>query len=426
MTVLMLTIWGSGMVIVARWLCGRWFNHLSLYSIVWSVSLIALSLNLIHYNHIVPEAWLFIFLAWIAIYFGTAIVKLGKWAPQLRSFPELHMRRLRNAILLLSVAGLASSAVLASNIVLALGTDGLFVALTEYANQIYGMRFAGEVSGLMYLNFLPYAGCVLAGIYTARLGRLTFVALLPLMAMLADGIVSMQRAAMVFGSFLLLSGYLMTPKVSKLRISKWQKLAFAFAFLAAFLGVTVQRGGAAYIEGETQTLVNMGERVSALPALYFYASGPIPCFSEYLQHAESDGKALWGRYMFASIYRLLSKFGLDTYVSYYQNFYYTPAAINVGTYLRELHRDFGATAIFIFPFLLGVIISAIERCAPTPQTVIVLSFLYLVVFFSSDENFIGGGGWYFPLPIALLVAAKVKVRQGRQKEYRSTAHAVPT
>ena len=414
------------MLVVARWLCGRWVNHLSLYSTVWTAMLLTLSLNLIHYHHIVLEAWIYIFVAWVAIYLGTAIVKLGFPAPARGPFPELNMTRLRNAILILSTAGLASSAVLAYNIVRALATNGLLAALTEYGNQIYSLRFEGEVSGLMYLVFLPYAGCVLAGIYTARLGRLTLVAALPLFAMLIDGIFSMQRAGMVFGTFLLVSSYLLTPKVSKLRVAKWQKIGVISAFLIAFIGVTAQRGGALSIEGETDTLATAGDYVPVLPSLYFYASCQIPCFSEYLKHPEEDGKALWGRYMFASIYRFLSKFGFDTYVPYYQNFYYTPEPVNVGTYLRELHRDFGGTAIFIFPFLLGLSITALERHGPTVGSLVLLSFLYLVAFFSFNMDFIGSGGWYFPLPIALLVGAAVRSRRARYSgTLRSTTTAFP-
>ena len=427
MTLLLLTIWGSGMLLVARWLCGRWLNHLSLYTTVWTASLFALSLNLIHYHHIVLEAWIYIFVAWLSIYLGTAIVRLMSPRTANREFPDLNMKRLRTAILVLSLTGLGSTAMLAMNIVRMLDAEGLFVALMENGNQIYGMRFEGEVSGLMYLVFLPYAGCVLAGIYTARLGKITLTGTMPLAVMLLDGIVSMQRAGMFVGAVLLFLAYLFTPKASKSHVPIWQKITAVSVVLVVFLLVTASRGGAASFEGETQTLADAGDSVSVLPSLYFYASGPVACFSEYLKNPGRDGKALWGRYMFASIYRFLSKFGLDTYVPYYQNFYYTPEPINVGTYLRELHRDFGGVAVFVFPFLLGLSISIFECSSRGVGSIVILSFLYLVVFFSFNMNFIGSGGWYFPLPIALFVGAAVKVRKVRRAgDLYSTASALPT
>jgi oligosaccharide repeat unit polymerase len=426
MTLLLLTIWGSGMLIVARWLCGRWFSHLSLYTFVWTVSLVAYQLHLIAYHSLVFEAWLFVFVAWLSIYLGTAIVRLMSPRSANREFPDLNMKRMRTATLVLSLAGLASTAMLAMNIVRTLDS-GLLQALLENGNQIYGMRYEGEVSGLMYLVFFPYAGCVLAGIYTARLGKITLTAAMPLAAMLLDGIVSMQRAGFFVGSVLLFLAYLFTPKASKLHVPIWQKITAVSVVLAVFLLVTASRGGALSVEGETQALADAGDSVSVLPSLYFYASGPVAGFSEYLKHPEQDGRALWGRYMFASVYRFLSKFGTGTYVPYYPNYYYTPVPINACTYLREIHFDFGGTAIFFFPFCLGLLVTFLETCQRSMFSIILLSFLYLVVLFSFDLNFISGGGWYFPLPIALLVAAAVRVRKVRRAgDLYSTGSALPT
>lgn len=414
MTFVLLMLWGSGMLVVARWICGRWFNHLSLYTIMWTVSLLALELRLLAYHTIIFEAWLYIFVAWVSIYLGTAIGRLASPGCLVRKFPDLKMNQLRNVIVLLSLAGFVSSAILAWNIVLALGTGDIVSALMERGNDIYAMRFEGEVSGIMYLVFLPYAGCVLAGVYTARLGRIVPSSTLPLLAMLVDGILSMQRAGMAIGAMLFAFSYVVTPKVSKLQVTQRQKTILGSAVLGFVVLVTAGRGGVAIFEGESATLARAGDSVSILPSLYLYASAPVACFSEYLKHPENDGKALWGRYMFASIYRFLSKFGFDTYVPYYQPFYDTPVPVNVGTYLREVHRDFGGSAIFLYPFFLGLSIALLESRGPGLYSAVLLSFLYLVVAFSIDLNFVGGGGWYFPLPITLFALATLKIRPVRQ------------
>lgn len=408
-----LLLWSAAMLKLAHWICGRWLNHLSLYTVIWSTSIFAYDLHLIEYHHIVFEAWVYVFVAWIALYLGTAIVKLGFTAAPAgqhaaKTFPNLNLNRLRWAILLLGGAGLASTAVLAMNAVKALGANGIIAALTEYGSQIYDLRFNGELSGLTYVAFLPYAGCVLSGIYTARLGRITLAALLPVFAMLADGFISMQRLGMFVGVLLFSFSYLLTPKPAKLYVPRWQKVGIACVVLLAFFMVTVSRAPTQVFGGESASLVDTGDVVPGLSSLFFYASGPIPCFSEYLKHPEQDGKYLWGRYMFASIYRFASKFGFDTYVPYYSAFYYTPIPDNAATYLREVHRDFGGSAIFLFPFGLGFLIAFLEVRGPSIFSVILGSFLYLVIFFSCHFNFIGGGGWYFPLPIALLIASQVR------------------
>lgn len=411
MAIVLLTLWGAWMIVLARWICGRWWNHLSLYTLLWSASLIAYELRLIAYYKLVLETWIYVFVAWISIYLGTALAVLISPPSLNRELPALDMKRLRNIIYVLSIAGLASTMALAGNIVRALRTQGIVEALTQYANQVYALRFEGEVSGIMYVVFLPYAGCVLAGIYTARVSRLTLAAILPLIALLADGIVSMQRTGMLIGALLFCFSYIFTPKASKLTIARWQKVLIGSIVLGALIMVTANRGGTEVYEGESDTLVRAGDLVPILPSIYLYASAPIPCLSEYLRHPENDGKALWGRYMFASIYRFLAKyFDLNTYVTYYPNFYYTPVPINAGTYLREIDRDFGGTAVLLYPFSLGFIIALLERRGPGLVPIVFLTFLYVVIAFSIDVNFVGGGGWYFPLPIALLMVAAVRMR----------------
>jgi oligosaccharide repeat unit polymerase len=420
MTIVLLSFWAIGMVILARWICGGWVNHLSLYSFVWTTSLLTLQMRLIAYHHVIFEAWMYVFVAWVSLYLGTALIRL-KSPPTKPTFPYINMKRLRNAIFVLGAAGLASTVVLALKIVQKLDAGSFFLALMENASRIYVMRLEGDVSGLMYLNFLPYAGCVLAGIYTARLGRVTLVAILPLVGMLADGVVSMQRSGIFVGALLLFLAYLFTPKVSKLHVPTWQKIAVVSVVLTIFLSITASRGRPEFFDGEKQALADAGNSASVPPSLYFYASGPVACFSEYLKHPGQDGKALWGRYMFASVYRFLSKFGTGTYVPYYPNYYYTPVPINACTYLREIHFDFGGLGIFFFPYCLGALIAFLETREHTAASVILLSFFYMVVIFSFDINFIGSGAWYFPLPIALLVVAAVKPR--REGE---TCVAVPT
>lgn len=408
MTFLCLTAWGLMMTFLARRLSNRWFNHLTLYTLLWTVMLLSYELRLIAYNSIVLEAWLYVFVAWISLYLGTLLGSLLFPTVPKQKFPEINLVRLRHIIIGLTVGGLISTFALAENLLVALKTGGILTALTQYSAQIYTMRFEGEVTGVMYLNFLPYAGCALAGIYAARLGRITLAAALPLFAMVADGIVSMQRTGMVVGALLFAFSYAFTPKVQKLRLARWQKIVVGCAVLASFLAVTLERGAGEYFEAQTGTLYRISEVISVAPVVYLYISGPLPCFSEYLKNPSDDGKPLWGRYMLASVYRFLAKFGYDTYVPYYPAFYSTPVPVNAGTYLRELHRDFGGAAIFFFPFSLGFFIAFLDGSSRTPFTVILLSFLYLVVAFSIDFNFIGGGGWYFPLPIALIVALLIK------------------
>src|SRR5215475_8503327 len=115
MTIILLMIWGVAMAYLARVLCGGWLNHLSLYTLVWTFSLGAYELHWIRYNSISSEAWLYIFMAWISLYLGTAIVMVRNQAPPRRS-TERSLQRLRTVIVWFSLGGLASCVVLAREI----------------------------------------------------------------------------------------------------------------------------------------------------------------------------------------------------------------------------------------------------------------------------------------------------------------------
>jgi oligosaccharide repeat unit polymerase len=392
------------MIWIARCLRGRWVNHLSLYSFVWTVSLCAYQLRLIAYNYISGEAWVLIFAAWIALYLGAA------WAGMLgapdgssqRRLVPLSERNLRKAIVFLSCAGLVSSAALAWNIVHSLDT-WLLLALVDQGNKIYTMRFEGELSGLMYVGFLPYAASALAGAYASRMGRITFVSALPLLAMTVDGILSMQRGGILIAIILFVAGAWFTPSRIPFRVVRWQMVAALGLLLAGFLYVTMTRGVPAEFENQGATLNRVSDVVPSFPSLYMYISAPSAGLSAYLQHPESDGHSFWGRYTFAPAYRFFAKLGLDTYVPYYTEFYSTPVPINSCTYLREIHSDFGSLGVLGVPFCLGALITLLEFRRSSLTVQMVLAHLYVVVLFSFTLLITITGYWYISLMASSMV-----------------------
>jgi oligosaccharide repeat unit polymerase len=67
----------------------------------------------------------------------------------------------------------------------------------------------------------------------------------------------------------------------------------------------------------------------------------------------------FGANTLAPVYRVLAKLGFDTHTSRYQVFYKTPAPANTGTYLREVHADFGVLGVLLIPFLMGFVTTVI-------------------------------------------------------------------
>lgn len=403
--------WGSAMIVLARFMRGRWVNHLSLYSSIWTLSLFAYQLRLINYNYISLEAWVFILTAWIAIYVGSGWVSLLGLSTSVRRGDMVlgNQRALKIAIVCLSCAGLASSVTLAWNIMRSLDS-GLLIALIDEGNKIYTLRFNGDLSGVMYIGFLPYAASALAGAYTARLGRVTFIGLLPLIAMTVDGVLSMQRGGILIAIVLFLVGVCMVPSKKKLRLAKWQVATALTLLVAGFFYVTMVRGVPVEFENQGGTLNAVADVFPSFPSLYMYVSAPSAGLSAYLVHPESDGDPFWGRYTFAPFYRLLAKLGLDTYVPYYTAFYSTPVSINSCTYLREIHSDFGPLGIFFFPFCLGGVVTFLESRRDSLAVQVLLAHLYVVVLFSFTLLVMITGYWYISLLTSVLVALFVECR----------------
>src|ERR1051326_3685406 len=80
MTIYLILTSGILGVLLGRFLFGRWFNHVSLYSGIWGSSLVLFECRLIDYYPLEPETWLIIAAGWISFVCGSLVVVLARWA----------------------------------------------------------------------------------------------------------------------------------------------------------------------------------------------------------------------------------------------------------------------------------------------------------------------------------------------------------
>jgi oligosaccharide repeat unit polymerase len=145
------------------------------------------------------------------------------------------------------------------------------------------------------------------------------------------------------------------------------------------------------------------------PSIYIYFSGNPVVFSEYLK---AGGEQVFpGWYSLAPIYHFLGKFGLFKYVTFYQKFYFTPIPLNTGTYLRELHADYGIWGILGFPFLLGAL-SAYLSLKNTKRLweFVLLVYIFVIIIFSVFYNAMQLGGWLITLIVAVFISNFIDIR----------------
>ena len=427
MTLLLLVSWGTVMTVFARLICGSWANHLSLYSFVWTLSVGFYELHWVRYNPISDEAWLYIFIAWIAIYLGTALVTIGGKQPVRLASAE-SLATLKNVILLFSLGGVASSGVLAWEIMKEIDPN-LLVAITVGAPRIYAASFeeTGEFGGIPYLSFLPFAACALAGIYAARKRRIDWVSGFPLLVNVVSAVLSVSRWTLLLSGVLFVISFFLTPKSRRVRLGRIQKLSLVLLVAAGIVAVSLTRtdlGGG--LAGETGVLDRATGVMPFASSLYFYISGPAAGFSSYLRDASQEANQPWGRFTFASIYRLLSKVGLASSVPFHQEFYSTPEPINTCTYLREVHSDFGAAGVFLFPLVLGMAAGWLSNSSGGLLRTVLLTHLYVVVFFSFTYLVVITGQWFQSLVFSTLAATVIEKSRSRARGRQCFPAHVPS
>jgi oligosaccharide repeat unit polymerase len=414
------------MLLLARWICRSWLNHLSLYTFVWTLSLGAYELHWIRYNSISAEAWLYIFLVWVEVYLGTAVVMVLGNRPVKLSAPD-YLPRLKLVIIIFSLAGLASCVVLARQIMRDINPN-LLLAVTVGTPQIYqsGFEETGQFAGIPYLGFLPLAASALAGAYAARRGRIDWVCILPLLVATINGVLSASRWAIFLSVMLFLAALYLTPKSKPIRLSLIQKGLLILVGVAGFAFVSFARTDLSLsLTDQSTTLSRISEWVPVAPSLYFYLSGPPVGLSEYLRDPQREANLQWGRYTFASLYRFLSKLGLATFVPFHQQeFYGTPEQVNTCTYIREVHSDFGMAGVFIFPIMIGAAAGWLSSSRGSLIRVMVLTHIYFLILLSSTSLVMSAGPWFQSFVVSLFASIYLD-RASRSESTVRIARTVP-
>lgn len=409
-------------VIGGRLLLGRWFNHLSLYSFIWGLGLALFEMKLIDYRPLTAETWLIVGYAWIAFAAGAVTVILARKAvaawPDASPTPELppditrEKKLLALFIIVLSIIGLF--AVLQHWSVLLNRFGGVSGVLTS-GYKIYRMRNANQIPGLVpYLDAFSLTATFLAGVYSARTGRIGLLTLFPLLSVVLEDIGLVGRAKMLNAGILFSSGYFLTklkaiPRKNWRPAKKFRRFlvlsSVALLFLVAAEFVRASRGAFESFYGTSRELSRFERSAVITPSLYMYLSSHVGVLNAYWE-AGGENPPFPGSNTFAPLFRILSRFEIADDVPYYQKFYNTPLSTNTGTYLREIHADFGLGGIIVFPYLLGFFCTFLWcriKQFSRLTTVAVLAHFYVIVAFSYLYQ-VTRLGYFF---VSLCVAAAV-------------------
>ncbi len=373
MSILLTTVIFFLTVFISKIIFLKWFNHLSVYSLGWAVFIILFEFKLMPYINLSSETYFIFFITQIGIISGAVTVYLARKAfnkeivkvnPTITSFfLQNNLKTLKYFILITSLIGLYSAY---QHWMVLIDKFGSITTVLIRANLIYRMRVAGEIEGVIpYLFIFPYAGIVLGGVYSAIKNKITFISLLPLLAIILKDMASIGRGG-IFFSFLLFiisfflfrhslsdkSNYYSFKNKKSLIITS---VVIVFIVVGSLSLVKEIRGSFEDFKGKSQTFNKFKDVPIISPSLYLYFSSNVGVFSRYYDLQLEN--PMIGENTFLPIYNLLSKFGILDHPEFYPRGYNIPMWTNSATYLKDLHADFGHLGLLLIPYFLSFLAS---------------------------------------------------------------------
>jgi oligosaccharide repeat unit polymerase len=369
MTVLMVLVFSAAMIAVGKMTYRTWFNPVGFYSVIWGFVLGMFELKYIHYYSLQIETWIIIISSWLLYVIGALTITLV-YPPArpdqklLRTFVNpiltIDVRYLKNIIWILNIVSLAAALY---NLSLMAKLSGGLLNAFIIGNLVYSYRVAEGIPGAIpYVASFVFTAATLAGAYTAKVQKITLVGVLPVITIIIIDFTVMGRADILIVGFLFSAAYFATPAPER-RVKK-SIVDFRKIFMVLIL-VSVIVGGAELIRstrnvkeglrGTTGSLKKLSTGSIITPTIYLYFSSSIGVLNQYLLHDREN--TVIGGHMFMTPYRLMAHLGADIKVDVYQEWYRTPTVVNTGTYLRELHGDFGVAGLLVGPYVLGMAIS---------------------------------------------------------------------
>jgi oligosaccharide repeat unit polymerase len=371
--------------------------------------------------------WLLIILAFLSFSIGSITVFWGRQSFNLSNSISTNNNE---ALTIFSDGGKT-----VKMIILITGTIGFIAALQNWvvllnkygsisnvllsANEIYSLRVDSKLTGVLpYFSAFSLIGICLGGAYTAYKNKLTLIVLLPFVAAVLKSLAQFGRVGMLIAfvafisSFFLYRNYIASRADRRNFSSKKIILVFLFfliLIISAASVVKIFRGTYEGFKGATKELAAFKEGVIISPSVYLYLSSHVAVLNQYLVKGVEE--ADFGENSLAPFYNLFSKFGLTERVPYDARGYFIPMWSNSGTYLREIHADYGVIGVFLLPYLLGLFSSYFWvrfYYYGKPSSFIILLFLYQIIILSFFSIITRGAEWFIALFFLLAIFPTIK------------------
>lgn len=374
MSVLLTFIVSSLGIISGKFLFKHWINHLTIYCVIWGGLIILYELKLLPYYNIVSLTWFYIISTFLSFLFGiltvTSIQRLyfhdrlttQECKLNLKIFLD-NGKTVKYAIILFSIISILAAI---QHWIALLDIFGSVSAAFLSANIVYKLNTMGGVKGVIpFISTFGFAAVFLSGIYTAYKGRFSFLTFLPFIGIILKSMATVGRVGMLFAliefflTFFFIR-YLLNKDSEKRFTFAKRNAIFAFAVIFVFFVLSASlvkllRVTDENMPGTSKVLKQLDDSFIISPSIYLYLSSDIGVLNQYIK---SEGeKTKFGENSLIFIHYLLARFDIVEKPRDLQKGYKIPMWVNTGTYIRELHADFGVAGVFLIPYLLGLLIT---------------------------------------------------------------------
>ncbi|PIP78399.1 MAG: hypothetical protein COW85_04515 [Ignavibacteria bacterium CG22_combo_CG10-13_8_21_14_all_37_15] len=409
-------------IVLGKVIFKKWINHLTLYCLIMGGLIFLYELKLLPYVDIIPLAWFFIISTFLSFLFGIlTIISTRNLASQNEIATEKSIialalfaddgKTVRNAILFFTFIGFF---VAFQRWWVLIEMFGSIPAVFINAGVVYRLNVNREIKDFIPIlpNFV-YVGVFLLGMYNAYKKKFSLLTFLPFISIVIKELTYFGRGEILFAlmeflfSFFLFRYLLNTDTSRKYAFSKKSAIIVS-TILIVFLGasvslVRVSRGSYENFVGGSSQLKQLKGNFLISPSIYLYMSCDIGVFSKYLEHDKENTK--FGHNSFLVFYDFLSRVEGEKRPRFYQKGFYIPMWANTGTFMRELHEDFGIAGIFLIPYLIGLFITWLWFKFYERHNLIVFAILvyfYIIIGFSFLMMVTRLNQWYFSLGLIIL------------------------
>ncbi|MFH1197769.1 MAG: oligosaccharide repeat unit polymerase, partial [bacterium] len=328
-------------------------------------------LRLLPYVEIIPMAWYYIISTFLCFLFGIITIHIAR---KTFSYPEIENEEFDASLTISADNGISIKyALIVFSTISLLGAlqhwyilldmygsiTGVFInALKIYVKNTSGGGIEGQ---LPFVSNFGYVGIFWSAVYTAFRGRFNFLTFYPFIGVIIKEVSTLGRAGMLLAlieflfAFILIRQMLSNDSKKRFTFSK-RNGSIAVILLLAILIVSaslvkVSRVSFEQYQGASSLLRNAEGNPILSPSIYLYFSAHLGVLSQYL--SKETEYTPFAQNSFLPAYNFLDRLDIVKRPSAYQKGYFIPMWVNTGTYIRELHADFGIIGLFLIPYSLG-------------------------------------------------------------------------